>query len=70
MKNIYEKTLRLVRETDIPTSKLASDTGLGLRWMHKLIAGEFTDPGVKKIERLYNYLSAEAAPRTKKRRAA
>lgn len=66
MEKLYEKTLVLVRATDITVARLIADTGLGERWMYKLIAGQFSDPGVKKIQRLHDYLAAQQ----KKRRAA
>ena len=57
--SLLERTIRLTKESGIPLVQICRDTGLGRRWMHKLLAGQLTDPGVNKIERLHNYLTAK-----------
>lgn len=36
---------------------ISHGTGLKPRWLHRLKAGDFEDPGVNKIEILHRYLS-------------
>ena len=42
----------------LPT--VARETGLGLEWLRKLVAGHIQDPGVSKIEKLSNYIAKTA----------
>ena len=59
--NMLNQTLTLLRSTDIPMLQIAKDCGLKVRWLYKLREGEYTDPGVQKIERLYHYLMQREA---------
>lgn len=54
--DLYSETLRLARESGETVPDLARATGLKQRWLHRLLAGDFQDPGVRKIERLHKYL--------------
>lgn len=53
------ETLRLLRETDIPIVEICRETETKSRWLHRLMAGDFADPGVNKIERLHRYLKKQ-----------
>jgi len=60
--NIYmslklKDTLKMLRKSDIPMSTISNDTGLGVRWLYRLADDDYKDPGIKKIERLYSYLT-------------
>lgn len=55
--DLYSETLRLARESGKTVPDLARATGLKQRWLHRLLAGDFQDPGVRKIERLHKYLA-------------
>ena len=46
----------------LPT--VAKETGLGLEWLRKLVAGHIQDPGVSKIEKLRAYMNRPAATNT------
>lgn len=39
---------------------IANDADVGYQWLTKLMQGKFDDPGVKKIENLYNYFKKSA----------
>jgi len=54
--SLYVKTMRLVKESGKTAAQLSRETGLGQRWMYMLMQGAYSDPGVNKIERLYNHL--------------
>ncbi len=45
----------------LPT--VAKDTGLGLEWLRKLVAGHIQDPGVIKVEKLRAYMDSHAPDR-------
>ena len=58
MSNLYNKTLHLLEETSVPMVEVAIGANVGLRWLYDLRSGRFSDPGVNRIERIYNYLSS------------
>lgn len=55
--DILEETLRLLRATDEPYARIARAIGVSPKYLHRLAAGEYEDPGVKKIHRLYAHLT-------------
>jgi hypothetical protein len=57
MSDLYTKTIELIRSSGKPIKQIAEEAGVGQRWLHDLVNGRFDDPGVKKIERLYLYLT-------------
>ena len=59
-KTLLEETLQLIADSGISPPKIANETGLKVRWMNKLINGEFTDPGVNKIEAINSYLRRQS----------
>ena len=56
---ILNETLRLIRESDIPLTIICRDVEVKPRWLHRLLAGDYADPGVNKIERLNRYLKSK-----------
>lgn len=59
MSDLYNKTIELIRSSGKPINQIAKEASVGQRWLHDLVDHRFTDPGVKKIERLYLYLTQE-----------
>jgi hypothetical protein len=59
MSDLYSKTIELIRSSGKPINQIAKEAGVGQRWLHDLADHRFSDPGVKKIERLYLYLTNE-----------
>lgn len=57
MSDLYEKTMRLLNATTQPMAEVAASAGVGLRWLYDLKAGRFSDPGVNRIQRIYNHLT-------------
>lgn len=57
--SMLEETLRLVRESDESPHQIAKKCGLKPRWLYRLLAGDYADPGVNKIQRLRDYLKGD-----------
>jgi len=56
---MYEETMQLIQQSGKTPAVLAAETGLGVRWMYRLIAGDYADPGVNKIETINKHLKSE-----------
>jgi hypothetical protein len=56
MNNLHNSTLQLLSNTTIPLQEIAKETRVGYRWLCDFKNGRFTDPGVNKTERLYQFL--------------
>ena len=54
---LYETTLAVLRQSHLPMQRIAQDVGVSEPWLHKMKAGGIPDPGVKKCEALYCYLT-------------
>lgn len=57
MTDLFETTMQKIRDSGLSAAKISEEAKVGKRWLHDLIAGRFDDPGVKKIQRIYNFLS-------------
>lgn len=53
---MYQQTLALLKATDEPVASLCRRANVGSRWLRRLIRGDYAEPGVNKIERLYRCL--------------
>lgn len=62
-KNLHDETRRLLRERPKTLSlrQIAEDTGLGVEWIKKVLYEEDMDPGVNKVQTLYEYLAKPGA---------
>lgn len=58
---LLEQTIELLRLRQSTFREIAAATGLDYDWLSKLSQGAIGDPGVRKIEKLHAYLSAERA---------
>lgn len=56
MDDLYENTIRMIRDSGLPLIHIARGAGVKHRWICDLMIGRFTDPGIKKIQRVNNYL--------------
>ena len=65
---LKEKTIELLRESPKPLPKIAKDCNLKERWLYHLKNDYWDDPGVLKIERLYEYLSGKSLNLVRKRK--
>lgn len=57
---LYDETIRLLKTCprDISLAHIARETGLGEAWLSDILAVPDRDPGVKKIQKLHDYLVA------------
>lgn len=58
MSKLLQTTLDLLKRSGLSVERVSKDTGLGKRWLYRLIDGDFKDPGVSKIEKLHCYLTS------------
>lgn len=58
--DLYEDTVCLYTTSGLSVIEISRATGLQPRWLYKLIGREFSDPGVRKVQRLNAYLRARA----------
>lgn len=56
--DLLTTTIDLAKKSRVPVHLLCKEIGVSVRWYHKLIAGKFSDPGVRKIERMHKFLLA------------
>jgi len=54
--SIVDETIQLLQASDTSRDDLARQLGVSRRWLYKLQAGQITDPGARKIERLHSLL--------------
>lgn len=57
--SLYDRTLYLVNNAprSVDFSVMARDCDISVSWISRFAAGKFEDPGVKKVECLFNYLT-------------
>jgi hypothetical protein len=60
MSTLLEKTLELARSSKVPVTQTCRAAKLTTRWYYKLLSGEIPDPGVRRIQRLHDYLALRA----------
>ncbi len=69
MQTLLDKTLSLLRETNESVSSISHRANVGQRWLRRLMAGDYADPGVNKIERLLYCMENPDADYSKKEAA-
>lgn len=57
MNDLFQATMSMLRATAVSPRQISDDTGLGYRWLMRLKGGEYSDPGVNKIQKLHDYLA-------------
>lgn len=55
--NLYDKTLSLLKSTELSVDIIGSAVGRSGRWVRKVKNGQIPDPGIKKIQALHDFLS-------------
>lgn len=57
-RDMLSETLSLLRNTPrhISFVKMASETGCSVSWISRLAAGKISDPSIKNVQSLFNYL--------------
>jgi len=47
--------IRQLKETDKPLTEIAKAAEVGERWLYLLADGKIDDPGIKKVEKVFDY---------------
>jgi hypothetical protein len=55
--NILDKTIQLVKDSEVPVYKMAVEAAVSPAWIYKLRSGRMPTPAHDKVVRLYEYLS-------------
>lgn len=55
--NLLLTVQQLITESKIPSKEIAAGAKVNLRWYHFFLKGKYSDPGVNKIQRLYDFLT-------------
>ena len=55
--SLYKVTRQLLQCSEEGVWEISTKTGLGYFWLRQLKAGNIVDPGVNKIQKLYEYLT-------------
>lgn len=58
-KNLLDETLALLERDKGGWRKTADDTGLSYDWLSSLSQGRIGDPGIKRIQKLNEYLKSK-----------
>lgn len=54
--NLYDRTIALMREPPVQVAKACRDLGISERWWFRVVSGSIRDPGVKRMQKLHDYL--------------
>lgn len=57
MYDLVQETRRLAKASKLPVTAICKAADVKPRWYHRFLAGDFKEPGVNKITRLYQVLS-------------
>ena len=59
--NLYEKTLKLIRNCprNITYADIGHNTGLSIHWIEKFGQGKIKNPSVQKVQTLYEFLTGK-----------
>jgi hypothetical protein len=58
--NLLDTTLEMARSTRLPVTGTCEATGVTPRWYYMFVRGEIKDPSVRRVQRLHDYLLANA----------
>ena len=64
---LLQKTRELLENCELGLTEIANMSGLGYEWLKKFKAEQIPDPGVKRVETLYNFLAARRVDGAKKK---
>lgn len=57
MADLLTTTLKMLGASEQPKRLIAERISVSKRWLYKLADGEIADPGVRRIQRLHDYLA-------------
>lgn len=56
-KKVFLKTtIKLMKKSKLSVKQVSDGTGFSRTWLHRLVKGDFPNPGVVSIETLHDYL--------------
>ena len=55
--NLYRETLKLVKRSDLKPEEIAKKSRVKVRWFYDFINKKVKEPGVHKVQRIFDYLS-------------
>lgn len=56
---LLKRTMNLLSKSKLSTIDICNGANVKPRWLNRLKAGDFDDPGVNKVERIYKLLSKQ-----------
>ena len=62
MKSLYEKTLELLNETEVPVRTISEESGIPYDWLIGIKYDRIRNPSVNRVQELYEYLSGKKLP--------
>lgn len=69
--NLLDETLALARTSDRSVAEICKAARVTDRWYYMFLAGEIKDPSVRRVQRVYDFLSAgDSTARPEEERAA
>lgn len=60
--SLMSETLRLLKERNQTLPEIQAATGISWYWLRRFSSHEFKDPGVNRVQRLYEYLAGKKLP--------
>lgn len=64
---LLQKTQELLENCELGLTEIANMSGLGYEWLKKFKAKQIPDPGVARVETLYNFLAGRQSTGSKKK---
>lgn len=58
--NLYERTIQLMLDPPVQVARACRDLQLSERWWFRVVSGSIKDPGVKRMQRLHDYLTEKS----------
>jgi hypothetical protein len=59
--SLLKQTRKLLAEATDPLQEIANDSGVGIEWLKKFRADLIPNPGVIRVQKLYDYLVSRVA---------
>lgn len=55
--SLMATTMELLKARQQPLTEIQSATGISFYWLRRFLGGEFSDPSVNRVQKLYEYLA-------------
>jgi len=57
--DLFTDTQKLVADSNLSYRTIANHTGLGERWLRRYMKGDYQDVGVRRLQKLRDYLLSQ-----------